>query len=155
MSSFIWNCLQCTCVKLNYLLPCSLSVTKWIHVNWGDDGLITLFAEIWKLLWPVSVMSFHHTIVFLSTLWISSKQPIHIPFLILYLDNHVCFLLSSFRTMSLHPIESADCVCWREVQNHIFSTTFPDNYTTLHFAKSVIHACAVESFQLVLLFIYV
>ncbi|KAK7319967.1 hypothetical protein RJT34_04696 [Clitoria ternatea] len=29
-----------------------LSVTKWIHLNWGDDGLITLFAEIWKLLRP-------------------------------------------------------------------------------------------------------
>lgn len=27
-----------------------LSVTKWIHLNWGDDGLITLFANIWKLL---------------------------------------------------------------------------------------------------------
>ncbi|KAI5383034.1 hypothetical protein KIW84_070438, partial [Lathyrus oleraceus] len=25
---------------------------KWIHLNWGDDGLITLFAETWKLLRP-------------------------------------------------------------------------------------------------------
>ncbi|KAL6984762.1 hypothetical protein U1Q18_018144, partial [Sarracenia purpurea var. burkii] len=29
-----------------------LSVTKWIHLNWGDDGLIMLFAKIWKLLQP-------------------------------------------------------------------------------------------------------
>ncbi|KAL5174520.1 putative RNA methyltransferase [Glycine soja] len=29
-----------------------LSVSKWIHLNWGDDGLITLFAEVWKLLRP-------------------------------------------------------------------------------------------------------
>lgn len=28
---------------------CSLSVAKWIHLNWGDDGLIILFAKIWKL----------------------------------------------------------------------------------------------------------
>ncbi|KAK7251546.1 hypothetical protein RIF29_34839 [Crotalaria pallida] len=29
-----------------------LSVSKWIHLNWGDDGLITLFAEVWNLLRP-------------------------------------------------------------------------------------------------------
>ncbi|XP_062147667.1 probable RNA methyltransferase At5g51130 isoform X2 [Alnus glutinosa] len=29
-----------------------LSVTKWVHLNWGDDGLITLFSKIWGLLLP-------------------------------------------------------------------------------------------------------
>lgn len=33
-----------------------LSVSKWIHLNWGDDGLITLFAEIWKLLRPGGIL---------------------------------------------------------------------------------------------------
>ncbi|KAL3626500.1 hypothetical protein CASFOL_030049 [Castilleja foliolosa] len=32
-----------------------LSVTKWIHLNWGDDGLITLFWRVWKLLLPGGV----------------------------------------------------------------------------------------------------
>ncbi|KAL6494542.1 hypothetical protein OROGR_031342 [Orobanche gracilis] len=32
--------------------PPSLSVTKWIHLNWGDDGVITLFWKVWKLLQP-------------------------------------------------------------------------------------------------------
>lgn len=27
-----------------------LSVTKWIHLNWGDEGIITLFSKIWQLL---------------------------------------------------------------------------------------------------------
>ncbi|XP_058206715.1 probable RNA methyltransferase At5g51130 [Rhododendron vialii] len=33
-----------------------LSVAKWIHLNWGDDGLIILFAKIWKLLEPGGIL---------------------------------------------------------------------------------------------------
>ncbi|MED6132570.1 hypothetical protein PIB30_020216 [Stylosanthes scabra] len=33
-----------------------LSVTKWIHLNWGDEGLIKLFADIWNLLQPGGVL---------------------------------------------------------------------------------------------------
>uniref|UniRef100_A0A453RPT0 RNA methyltransferase n=1 Tax=Aegilops tauschii subsp. strangulata TaxID=200361 RepID=A0A453RPT0_AEGTS len=37
----------------NSMTPsCGLSVTKWIHLNWGDDGIITLFVKIWSLLRP-------------------------------------------------------------------------------------------------------
>ncbi|XP_051131170.1 probable RNA methyltransferase At5g51130 [Andrographis paniculata] len=32
-----------------------LSVTKWIHLNWGDNGLLTLFWRVWKLLKPGGV----------------------------------------------------------------------------------------------------
>ncbi|KAJ3708520.1 hypothetical protein LUZ61_012225 [Rhynchospora tenuis] len=32
-----------------------LSVTKWIHLNWGDEGIITLFVKIWRLLRPGGV----------------------------------------------------------------------------------------------------
>ncbi|XP_050109173.1 probable RNA methyltransferase At5g51130 [Malus sylvestris] len=36
--------------NFNENLPIPLSVSKWIHLNWGDDGLITLFTRVWSLL---------------------------------------------------------------------------------------------------------
>ncbi|KAI3968213.1 hypothetical protein MKX01_018516 [Papaver californicum] len=32
------------------------SVTKWIHLNWGDEGLITLFQNIWRLRRPGGIL---------------------------------------------------------------------------------------------------
>nr|XP_016434913.1 PREDICTED: probable RNA methyltransferase At5g51130 [Nicotiana tabacum]XP_016434914.1 PREDICTED: probable RNA methyltransferase At5g51130 [Nicotiana tabacum]XP_016434915.1 PREDICTED: probable RNA methyltransferase At5g51130 [Nicotiana tabacum]XP_016434916.1 PREDICTED: probable RNA methyltransferase At5g51130 [Nicotiana tabacum]XP_016434917.1 PREDICTED: probable RNA methyltransferase At5g51130 [Nicotiana tabacum] len=32
-----------------------LSVTKWVQLNWGDEGLITLFSKVWRLLSPGGV----------------------------------------------------------------------------------------------------
>lgn len=33
-----------------------LSVTKWVHLNWGDEGLICLFAKIWQILRPGGIL---------------------------------------------------------------------------------------------------
>nr|XP_016490346.1 PREDICTED: probable RNA methyltransferase At5g51130 [Nicotiana tabacum]XP_016490347.1 PREDICTED: probable RNA methyltransferase At5g51130 [Nicotiana tabacum] len=32
-----------------------LSVSKWVHLNGGDDGLIALFSKVWRLLSPGGV----------------------------------------------------------------------------------------------------
>ncbi|KAM0884189.1 hypothetical protein ACQ4PT_031140 [Festuca glaucescens] len=41
-----------------------LSVTKWIHLNWGDDGIITLFVKIWSLLRPVARENFNDICIY-------------------------------------------------------------------------------------------
>ncbi|PWA48312.1 hypothetical protein CTI12_AA492210 [Artemisia annua] len=40
--------------KYIYTILC-LSVSKWIYLNWGDEGLITLFSKVWRLLQPGGV----------------------------------------------------------------------------------------------------
>lgn len=43
------------CDVTSYHVILCLSVTKWIHLNWGDDGIIKLFSKVWKLLEPGGV----------------------------------------------------------------------------------------------------
>eukprot|EP01114_Cavostelium_apophysatum_P017915 TRINITY_DN5419_c0_g1_i1.p1 TRINITY_DN5419_c0_g1~~TRINITY_DN5419_c0_g1_i1.p1 ORF type:complete len:315 (+),score=81.78 TRINITY_DN5419_c0_g1_i1:116-1060(+) len=38
--------------KQQYDLVSCLSTTKWIHLNWGDEGVRKLFHRIWNLLRP-------------------------------------------------------------------------------------------------------
>ncbi|KAG6553751.1 hypothetical protein Mapa_004666 [Marchantia paleacea] len=33
-----------------------LSMTKWVHLNWGDDGLVRLFAKIYHILRPGGIL---------------------------------------------------------------------------------------------------
>lgn len=41
-------------LPLAWLCLRSLSVTKWVHLNWGDKGLINLFRKIYSALRQVS-----------------------------------------------------------------------------------------------------
>ncbi|XP_038717023.1 probable RNA methyltransferase At5g51130 isoform X2 [Tripterygium wilfordii] len=51
--------LQNRCIaKKHYDTILCLSVAKWIHLNWGDDGLITLFSRVWELLHPGGIFVF-------------------------------------------------------------------------------------------------
>ncbi|XP_072968900.1 probable RNA methyltransferase At5g51130 isoform X1 [Typha angustifolia] len=52
--NFVESLHGCSIEKYDTVL--CLSVTKWIHLNWGDDGLITLFTKIWKLLRPGGIL---------------------------------------------------------------------------------------------------
>jgi len=39
------NWLQMKCASNKYEVITCFSVTKWIHLNWGDDGLMKLFHK--------------------------------------------------------------------------------------------------------------
>lgn len=56
IEALIYSSCAARLVKCFRLLHCSLSVTKWVHLNWGDEGLITLFSKVWRLLLPVMVV---------------------------------------------------------------------------------------------------
>lgn len=50
------NFINCMNAKPTYDTVLCLSVTKWVHLNWGDDGLIKLFAKIRNLLRPGGIL---------------------------------------------------------------------------------------------------
>jgi hypothetical protein len=39
-------------VQLHFDTIMCLSVTKWVHFNWGDDGVKRLFTQVYKALYP-------------------------------------------------------------------------------------------------------
>lgn len=55
------------CIEKYDTILC-LSVAKWIHLNGNDDGLVLLFAKIWRLLRPGGVF------VFEPQPWLSYKK---------------------------------------------------------------------------------
>jgi hypothetical protein len=42
------NWLQMKCASNKYEVITCFSVTKWIHLNWGDDGLMKLFHKFYR-----------------------------------------------------------------------------------------------------------
>ncbi|MCO5547985.1 hypothetical protein L7F22_001440 [Adiantum nelumboides] len=50
------NFIQQIEVEPSYDAVLCLSVTKWVHLNWGDDGLIRLFVKIRNLLRPGGIL---------------------------------------------------------------------------------------------------
>ncbi|RZC92109.1 hypothetical protein C5167_027999 [Papaver somniferum] len=69
------------------------SVTKWIHLNWGDKGLITSFRNIWRLLRPGGIL------VLEPQPWKSYKSN---------------YLVSETATLNYHSIVFHPC-CFQEI----------------------------------------
>ncbi|KMT03146.1 hypothetical protein BVRB_8g197020 [Beta vulgaris subsp. vulgaris] len=47
---------RCSLPLEHYDTIVCLSVTKWVHLNWGDEGLIRLFAKFWRHLHPGGIL---------------------------------------------------------------------------------------------------
>ncbi|KAF6250319.1 Bicoid-interacting protein 3-domain-containing protein [Scenedesmus sp. NREL 46B-D3] len=46
------NWLEQGCASNKYEVVTCFSVSKWVHLNWGDDGLIKLFHKFYRCLAP-------------------------------------------------------------------------------------------------------
>ncbi|KAM0884188.1 hypothetical protein ACQ4PT_031140 [Festuca glaucescens] len=75
-----------------------LSVTKWIHLNWGDDGIITLFVKIWSLLRPGGIF------IMEPQPWISYKKNRSVSEVARENFNDICIYPEKFREILLDKV---------------------------------------------------
>ena len=49
-----------TCLEVEYDTILCLSVTKWVHLNWGDQGMLKLFSSIYSILRFVWILDLYN-----------------------------------------------------------------------------------------------